>query len=356
MGLLYSNMKIFHYPEKLNSLSALSEEILPPLHIRLKPTNICNHNCWYCAYRHEDIQLGQNMRLKDYIPRQTMMELIEDFSYLGVKAVTFSGGGEPLCYPYIQETVEGLAQAGIKFATLTNGSRLKDGLGEIFADKGIWVRVSLDGWDGQSYKKYRGVPADEFDKVMANLENFKKLSGKCYLGTVIIVDKYNSSHVFELLKKLYDIGVDSVKVAPCLISNDMKESNDYHQSNYQMVNEQVARAVESFASSTFEIFDSYGDQLTTFDKKYNWCPYIQINPVIGADLNVYSCHDKAYNIKSGKLFSFKEQRFRDGWNANKEQFFSINPSTQCSHHCMVNEKNKMILDYLQVDEGHKEFV
>ena len=78
--------------------------------------------------------------------------------------------------------------------------------------------------------------------------------------------------------------------------------------------------------------------------------------MIGADLNVYSCHDKAYNIASGKLFSIKNRRFKTAWFSDKSHFFRINPKTDCMHHCAVNQKNLIILEYLDVDTAHVEFV
>ena len=69
MGLLYTRMKIFHFKDKLDSLPVDSGRILAPLNVRIKPTNACNHNRWYCAYRAENLQLGQDMNLKDFIPQ-----------------------------------------------------------------------------------------------------------------------------------------------------------------------------------------------------------------------------------------------------------------------------------------------
>jgi len=356
MGLLYTKMKVFHYRDKVDSLPGEVPEILAPLHVRVKPTNVCNHNCWYCAYRKENIQLGKDMAIKDHIPREKMQEIVGDFAAMGVKAVTFSGGGEPLCYPYLTETLGALAASDIRFAALTNGAKLRGEVAELFAHHGTWVRVSMDGWDGPSYAKYRGVSEKEFAKVMDSLEEFKKLGGSCYLGVVIIVDETNAGHVYEMIGKLKDTGVNSVKVSPCIVSNDGEECNAYHRPYFGKVGEQIDRAVSGFASEQFEIFNGYGEQLTTFEKSYTWCPYIQINPVIGADLNVYSCHDKAYNLDEGLICSIREQSFREAWLKDKSQFFRINPSRDCAHHCVVNDKNKMILEYLDSDPGHVMFV
>ena len=77
MGLLYSRTKVFHYKDKLDSLPRESSVVLPPLHIRIKPTNACVHNCRYCAYRVESLQLGQDMSKRDAIPRDKMIEITQ---------------------------------------------------------------------------------------------------------------------------------------------------------------------------------------------------------------------------------------------------------------------------------------
>ena len=91
----YTQLKIFHFKEKIDSLPISNPKILSPIHIRIKPTNVCNHNCKYCAYRAENLQLGQDMEIKDSIPKEKMIEIIDDLIEMDVKAVTFSGGGEP---------------------------------------------------------------------------------------------------------------------------------------------------------------------------------------------------------------------------------------------------------------------
>ncbi len=356
MGLLYTNLKIFHFKEKLDTIPENTDEIAPPVHIRMKPTNVCGHNCCYCAYRSDDLQLGKDMVTKDYIPQEKMMEIIDDIIEMGVTAVTFSGGGDPFYYPHILETVKKLSKSPVKFAALTNGARLCGEVAEIFANCGAWLRVSIDGWDNESYSKYRGVSMGEFSKVMKNMEDFKKIGGNCFLGVSVIVDKKNSLHLYEFVKKIKDVGVNSVKISPCVVSNDGINNNRYHQPIFKNVKQQVKRAMEDFADERFEVFDSYHELDDKFEKDYNWCPYIQILPVIGADLNIYPCQDKAYNLDEGLIGSIKNQRFKNFWFSDKEKFFKVNPSKVCNHHCVANSKNKLVLEYLGVDKGHLGFV
>ena len=97
---LYSKFKIFHFKEKIDSLPKNLQEITPPVYVRIKPTNACGHNCWYCAYKADNLQLGKDMSVRDKIPKDKMMEIIDDLEEMKVKAVTFSGGGDPFYYPY----------------------------------------------------------------------------------------------------------------------------------------------------------------------------------------------------------------------------------------------------------------
>lgn len=353
---IYTNLKIFHYKDNLDALPADVEEIKAPIHIRIKPTNVCNHNCSYCAYRNDDLQLGQDMKIKDKIPESKMDEIVDDCIEMGVKAVTFSGGGEPFCYPHLSKTALRLAEGGVKIASLTNGGRLKGDAAEVFAQHGTWIRISMDGWDGPSYSNFRGVNEDEFGNVLNNIENFKKLGSKCFLGVSYIINKDNADHVYEMAKRLKDIGVDSVKFAPCIVSNKGSENNKYHAPIFDLVKEQTKKACSDLADKKFNIFDSYHRLAEKFEKKYSWCPYIQILPVIGADLNVYSCHDKAYNLDNGSLGSIKDTRFKDFWMNNKSKFFKIDPRRDCNHHCVCNSHNMLIHEYLDVNMDHLPFV
>ena len=355
MGQLYSKYKIFHFKNKIDSLPQNIAGIKAPLHIRIKPTNACTHNCWYCAYKADNLGLGEDMNQRDHIPKDKILEIISDIDEMGVKAVTFSGGGEPFNYPHLLTAIKKLAQTPVQFASLTNGSRLKGEMAEIFAHHGTWIRVSIDGWDDKSYAKYRGIKEGVFTKLMNNMENFKKLGGERYLSAVLVVDNENFSHVYEFVSRLKNVGVDSIKISGCITSEDGKIANEYHKPIFQNVRQQIKRVIDELSDEAFEVFDAYHELDSKFTKKYHWCPYLQILPIIGADLNVYSCQDKAYH-DNGILGSLKKQRFRDFWFSDKNNFFKINPTNHCNHHCVANLKNQMIIDYLNVDKKHLGFV
>ncbi len=354
----YTPYKIFHYQSKLDSLPQHVDKIEPPVHVRIKPTNVCAHSCWYCAYRTDNLQLGDDMVERDKIPEEKMMEIVDDLAEMGVKAVTFSGGGDPFYYKPLLSTIKRLANHSIHFASLTNGMRLNGELAEFFAHHGAWLRISIDGWDDPSYAQYRGIREGEYSRLIENLKNFKGYGGDCFLGISLIVDEKNATHVYEAAMKLYDAGVDSIKISPCIVSNEGHKNNAYHQPLFDVVKEQIVRLRQQVAGSErgLEVFDAYHELDEKFTKEYDWCPYLQILPIIGADLNIYSCQDKAYNLNSGLLGSIKEQRFSDFWYSDKNRFFEIDPSKECDHHCVANSKNRLILEYLASEDPHRSFV
>lgn len=356
MGNIYSRYKIFHYQDKLDSLPKENSEIKAPIHIRIKPTNVCNQHCWYCAYKSPDLQLGQDMVERDFIPKEKILEIIDDCAKMGVKAITFSGGGEPLVYKYMEDAVKKLIEKNISFASLTNGSKLSGEIAKLFAHHGTWIRISIDGWDDESYAKYRNTKVGEFSKIMKNIEDFKKLNGKCFLGISLIIDKDNWSHMYEFSAKLKSLGVDSIKISPCIVSNDGKENDAYHAPFFSEAKALAIKTKKELEDANFEVNECYHEAEVDFAKSYDWCPMLQMLPVIGADLNMYPCQDKAYNLTDGLLGSIKDMRFKDWWFSDKNNFFKVNPSKVCNHHCVANGKNKMILEYLDADVGHLGFV
>lgn len=353
---LYTKLKIFHHQTKIDSLPRSSDVIMPPVHIRIKPTNICNHSCRYCAYKAQALQLGKDMVVKDTIALPKMIEIISDLSEIGVKAVTFSGGGEPFCYPHLVPAIKELIKHNIKIACLTNGSLLSGEAAGLFARYGTWVRVSMDGWDDESYKRYRAVKAGEFTKIINNIRAFKSTKSKCMMGVSIVLDKDNYSQFYDMAKLLKNIGVDSVKVSPCIVANTSEENNAYHDPFFHEAEEIINKACRDLVDGQFELYNSYHRQEISFDKEYDWCPYLQILPIIGADLNVYSCQDKAYNLDNGLIGSIKDMRFKDFWFSDKSKFFKIDPSKDCPHHCVADKKNRLVLEYLGADKEHLGFV
>lgn len=359
MSKFYADTKIFHFHDRL----AVVEEggIPAPIHIRLKTTNKCNHRCSYCCYRNDNLFLSQLMDEKDQIPTGKMAELIDDFSAMGVKAITFSGGGEPLIYPYIHETIEGLVRAGIKVAMLSNGGLLRGATAELLAREATWLRVSMDAVDSEGYAASRRVGKDEFAKVCRNIKDFADIrERKCVLGINLIVTRENNGKVLDFLKMSKDLGVDHVKVSGVVVSTKPQENDQYHLPIYDAVRDQLDIALATLVDENYGVVDLFHkpeSKKEMYVKDYKWCPMSRFLIVIAADQNVYTCQDKAYTA-SGLIGSIKDISFKKLWQspATAERLKALDPSKECRHHCVANNKNLMLLDYFSADPEHLDFV
>ncbi len=386
MNPLYSSAKIFHFHEKLDDI--LAGRITPPVHVRLKPTNRCQHRCDYCCYRNPDLLLGERMNEADEIPPAKMREVVADMGRMGVRAVTFSGGGEPLCYAHIAESIRGLADAGIKVAMLTNGGLLKDDVAELLARSATWVRISMDAANRDTYARIRRVAPDEFDRVCDNIRSFTSIEDRrCVLGVNLIVTRENCDDVLRFLRMARELGADHVKVSNAIVSTRPEENAEYMSAFYDSVKRQVAEAVaELSAPSSAPATQGRGGRMSpdtamqgrggrqhgfaiidkvhlpdsgaeSMERNYTWCPMAQCLTVIAADQNVYTCQDKAYTT-GGWLGSIRDTSFAELWAGPdlRERLRALNPSTDCRHHCVAHGKNLSLLDYFEADQEHLDFV
>lgn len=354
MAQIYSNLKFLRYGDRLQALR--EGRVVAPVHIRIKPINRCNHKCWYCAYRADNLQLGEDMDLNSAIPTAKMFEIVEDIVDMGVKAVTFTGGGEPLLYKSLPEVIERLAAGGVRIGCLSNGSNLKGRMADAFASHGTWIRISIDAWDDASYSRSRGATEGAFTRLLDQMRAFQQRGSSCVLGVSFIVGKENCERILDVCGMLKDVGVNHVKLAGVVVSNSGRENNDYHRPILSTVADQIARARE-LEDGSFHIVNHYHELSDRFDKEYTSCPFLQFLTVIGADGNVYTCQDKAYNA-DGLLGSISDRRFKDFWlsDENRDRLRSHDPSQLCQHNCVQHAKNLILHDLLSVDQDHAVFV
>ena len=354
MAIYYSALKFLRFTDRLSGEGTVSTKA--PVHIRIKPTNRCNHNCWYCAYRTDELSLGEEMVEEDSIPAARMLALAKEFVEIGIEAVTFSGGGEPLLYKCLPEVIEILAAGGVKVGALTNGSNLKGRMADAFASHGTWIRVSLDAWDNISYVKSRGAQPEGFSRLIDNIQAFAARNSNCTLGVSLIVEQENYKHIFELCTLLKSCGVNHIKVSGAVVSNDIEGNNAYHFAIKAEVERQIGMA-QTLVDSNFDVLNHYHDIQERFTKNYHTCPSLRFLTVIGADQSVYTCQDKAYT-SAGCMGSLRNMSFKDLWFSESNQRFlrSFDPATSCNHHCVSHVKNIVMHEYLAIDKSHSCFV
>lgn len=350
----YSNLKIFHHQDTLNKVE--KGERCNPLYIRIKPTNICNHNCYYCHYKNPYLTLDE-YNPNDFIPHDKMMEIIDDMEKMGVKAVTFSGGGEPLVYPYIEEAMEKILNAGIDLSIITNGSMLTGRKAQILANA-KWVRISIDSIIPENYAKIRGISENAMDVLLKNIEEFAKIKNDdCEFGVNFVIGKENYKEISDVAVTMKKLGVNHVKFA-ALFSND---TEGYHKDIKDEVISTLNKLSEKLNSDKFKIIDLYtsdfDNDYKVFKRTYSRCPIKEFVCIIGANSKVYYCHDKAY-LADGCVCDLNQQSFLEGWNSEEvtKKFKEFDAKKVCQQHCVYDSRNVLINSYLDMDMNHVNFI
>jgi len=358
----YSDYKIFSFPQKVESFRA--QTLTAPLYVRIKPTNRCNHACRFCTYSdgttrpkdrpdlHLQSSMHTEMQEQDVMPTPKLLELMDDLHGMGVKAVTFSGGGEPLLHPAIIKAMTATLSFGIDLSIITNGQLLAGERAEILS-QAKWVRVSIDYTSAEQMHQSRNVPPASFEAVLKNMEQFAaNKSSTCDLGVNFIVTRYNYEGITPFAKRLKDCGVENVRFSPVYVQGFLA----YHKDIAVRVREQLAEC-QSLVDDSFSVNSTYDLDSPSKSpvRPFHRCLYAQAVCVAAADMNIYACHNTAYS-SHGRIASFKDQSFKQAWFSQEamEWHKNFNPGVSCLHECANH--NKVALFERLASDSHDAFV
>lgn len=349
----YSPYKAVHHQDKLDEMR---RGIQPnPAHVQLVLTNRCNHNCRLCAYRSQSYNSSQLFNPKDEIPYDKAIEILDSFTALGVRAIQFTGGGEPLCHPQVDDVFEYVAESRMEFSLVTNGTLMSDKMKEILP-LASWVRVSIDAATSKTYSQYRHAPEEHFKVACDNIAILAKKKENGVLGVGFVVTKFNYHEIYQAVRLARDLGADNLRISAAF----QAERLDHFKSFFEEARDQASRAVEDFSSKDFTVFNLFNDRINDMfvgRQSYGYCPIKELQTYIGADLGVYVCCMWGYN-RQGLIGSLKDQTFHRLWKSKEKQqwFKGHNPIRDCPVPCMYQGKNEFMNYCLKENPRHVNFI
>jgi len=182
------------FPHKLLYQEVVRDGKILPIHVQYIPTNKCNLNCGICSYSDRDKNLE--------ISLEQSKKIFETLSYLGTKAMTITGGGEPLKHPHINEMIDSLEKKDIKVGLVTNGLLLRI----LDSHKNLtWCRISSSDDRIPAYNSIKhalSINPDTdwaFSHVVTKNPNYEIIE-----GVIDFANEYNFTHV-RLVSDLLDL-------------------------------------------------------------------------------------------------------------------------------------------------------
>lgn len=108
--------------------------IIRPHHLQLFLTNRCNANCAWCSCKNSD--------RKQELTTAELLAIVGHFRWLGTKAVTVTGGGEPTLHPGFREIMKKIAET-MQIGLVTNGLKVSPEKLRTIDETVTWVRLSI---------------------------------------------------------------------------------------------------------------------------------------------------------------------------------------------------------------------
>lgn len=201
--------KLIYHVSRVNQW--LQGKKIFPIYLELGLYGGCNHRCIFCAFDY--------LKYKSHILNEVCAKrFLSEAADIGVKAVLFSGEGEPLLHPKAADLISFAKKKKIDVALSTNGVFLNfDILQKILPDLS-WMRVSLNAGLDKSYALIHGTSVKDFQIVLDNLKNaahIKKANKyPCVIGVQLILLPHNSKEVLNLARTLRGVGVDYLVIKP----------------------------------------------------------------------------------------------------------------------------------------------
>ena len=125
----------------------LKNQKYDPITIEIDPSNACNHSCPFCISGHLHLKKFQGTELfnRTMLSESVFQNLIEDLTKTNIKAINWTGGGEPTQNPYLGEAIKFIKKnSKIEMGMFSNGSLLERfNLFEIFVKSLEWIRISI---------------------------------------------------------------------------------------------------------------------------------------------------------------------------------------------------------------------
>ncbi len=346
----YSPFKAVHHPEILRGIK--NNELPYPAFVQIDLTNACNHSCQYCFYRGSKtgIELPR-FKNTEFIHYLAMLDIIDSMVECGVKAVEYTGGGEPTLHPYFKEIISYTINSGLEFSVISNGSTL-DKFSQIFR-KAAWVRFSVDAGTEKTWKLYHQPKNGlSFNYILHNIRLLADRKPKTMvLGFSFIITPINYNEIYKAAEIAKNIGMDNIRFSVAYTSS----KDTIFRKIGRKINHEIARAAQ-LEDGKFKVFSFHERifDLSVSRKSYSSCGFQHFCGVIGADMKLYPCCTLKYrnNTVIGDLST---NSFKDEWRSSQRKKW-LGKFVCHSINCWMDRKNEFIEYILKKDALHRNFI
>ena len=364
-----SNSKIFNPQAKIlanvdRAIEHIETNYTSPVLVEVDPSNACNHACSFClsAYIHFDKYKGTEAFSRALMSRDVLMNLCKDFVDMGVRAVNWTGGGEPTLNRHLKEAIEYCGSNGVKMGMFTNGTLFdKWDMFDTLVNNMTWVRISVDAGTKETYNGVRRAKGrQDWDKMVSNLsqliETNQRSGNKIDIGVGYVISPDTYSEIVDFAEFFKDFDLAYCQYKPEIIirekGGEQRDLEFWTEKVNPLLDEAKAILGNKFQVNGYKFEDLAMDR-DKFGRNYEMCLGSQLSPCIGADGHVYVCT----NHRGWKQYSYGnlyDKSFVEIWKEDlvkRKEVMNLIENVECFKNCTKlckpHESNKAMWDIKQ---------
>jgi len=302
-------MELMLLGDEASPIAYQSKQTLRRVAITL--TTLCNLDCVWChreeehikhTYLHRDIEFDKVVKLLPQLK--------------GFQMLHWGGLGELTLYKRIYELTKIARQYIPNVKMTTNGTTLTPKVCDQIIDSGLThLEVSIDGFDGETNKKFRGAHEDKI------LDYLKYFSDNCDIPIQInsVLADVNYDSLFGAIDRMKDIkNITSIHSIPLFMTEHMIKLNigEITQEQHRVLIEHWHKKIDEYGLKiTLEpdTAETEMDPIITMKRKHNICFNVFEDPFLNVDGYLMPC-GRLPHIPLENVF---EKGFDAAWNGSR---------------------------------------
>jgi organic radical activating enzyme len=311
-----------------------------PIAVDLDPTTFCDLECPGC--------ISESVLNNGRFTRERLLAIADELASIGVKAVVFIGGGEPLMHPATVTAAEILHGRGVQVGLVTNGTLL-DRYTARLARCMAWTRVSVDAGTPETYAMFRPSrhTRNMFVRVIANMRELAAVKhGELGYSFLVNVRGHGESNIPEIAiaaEQARNIGCDYFEIKAAMVdSHHIAPLPDGHREQL-MIQVAEARKLQR-PGFAVELSSSLHRLLAGAEldepKDYHRCAVAELRTLITpTGAFVCSYHRGNPRMRIGDPLT---SSIADLWSTARTDV--VDPSRDCRFHCARHPINLRIAE------------
>jgi MoaA/NifB/PqqE/SkfB family radical SAM enzyme len=312
--LILDSHKLSYHMDRVNSWE--SGERIGPVTVDMALTRACGSMCKFCYAMMQEPQERRGIKT-DHI-----LNLLDDFAEVGVKAVSLVSDGESTLSKAYVPFIQHAASLGINVGNATNAWEWGPEKSEQVLPHMSWIRFTVAAGTPERYAEimYKGPEHTEvFDRAMNNIKHAvaykKKHNLGVTLGIQMVLMPEFKDEIIPFAKLGLDLGVDYAVIKHCSDDEYQTLGIDYslYESMYELLDQ--AESLSTTKTKVIVKWDKIKDKGKPSYKRFYGPPFLL--QISGSGLVAPS--GMFFNARYSKLHigNFTNERFIDIYNSDR---------------------------------------